>query len=527
MKGPLNKLREVVARSPADAQGWYALGAKALEIGDVAEATQALMRSVQLAPHDIDRAIVAGLSLLGAGQVSEAEHLVRTACEHAPGRTDGQIALARIYLGSGRASEAIGLLGRVERADTRSIDAHLLSASAYEEMGMLVDAADHLALALSIDSYHVEATQRLGGVLERLGDGRGVVRCLRRLATLTRGEDFQVLTTLGITLSSLGRHNESIDVLKEVAKRRRDIGSAYADLGLAQLTAGRLDDALASISKALQLEPKSAQVHCALGLCHQKMGRWREAAQAFTATEQLAPDLVVGPLNLGLTLDVLGDRAGARRALLRAAALDPQDREIQVALARLFAPPSSGSQSGAKQSTVETAAPGAAIAGDLSTIAFLDVLEFLRLQGRSGTLALSSPRGAGEVRLFRGQITSAATSATKRFDQALIEGKVVSKGNLESFLARSGNRNRESAELLGSLLVRERVIEPRPLAQLLSRRIHVALTEILSWPEGPFSFHSEEGLAEPVIFFNLQDVTMELLRATQERNKQGLQRPAR
>jgi len=526
MKGPLNKLREVVNRSPADAQGWYALGFKALEAGDVAEGTQALLRSAQLAPLEIDRTLSAATALLAAGQLIEAEQIVRAACEHDPARADAYLTLAQILVASGRASEAIGILGRVLRGDPRSVDGHLLAATAYEQMGMLVDAADHLALVLAVDSYHLEATQRLGAVLERLGDGRGVVRCLRRIATLTRGEDFQVLTTLGITLSSLGRHNEAIDVLKEVAKRRKDVGPAYADLGLAQLTAGRVDDALATISKALSLDPRSAQVHCALGLCHQKAGRWKEAAQAFATSEQLAPDQVVGPLNLGLTLDALGDRAGARRALLRAAALDQNDREIQAALERLFAPAPTGSATGGTQATVETAGPGATVAGNLSSVSLLEVLEFLRLQGRSGTLALSSPRGAGEVRLFRGQISSAAATGTKRFDQALIEAKLISKSNLESLLARTGHRDRESAESLGTLLVQHRVIEGRPLAQLLSRRIHVALSEILSWPEGPFSFHDEPGLHEPAIFFNLQDVTMELVRAGNDR-RQGIQRPAR
>ena len=177
-------------------------------------------------------------------------------------------------------------------------------------------------------------------------------------------------------------------------------------------------------------------------------------------------------------------------------------------------------------STVETAAPGSALAGNLATTAFLDLLEFLRLQSRTGTLALSSARSAGEVRLFRGQITSAATSNSKRFDLALIEAKVMSKANLESFLARTGQRDRASAESLATLLISEGVVEPRPIAQLLSRRIHVALTEVSSWSEGQFSFHAEEASAEPAVFFNLQDVMTELLRAGSER-RQGGQRPAR
>ncbi len=525
MNGALNKLLEVVTRSPADAQAWYTLGHRALELGEISEGTQALLRAVQLAPLEIDRVIGAGMALLAAGKIVEAEQAVRAACGHAPERIDAQLALGRILLGSGRASEAIGILGRVLRTDPRSVDGHLLAATAYDEMGMLIDSADHLALVLAVDQRHLDAAKRLASVLERLGDDRGFVRSLQRLAMLTGGDDFAVLTTLGITLSGLGRHVDAIEVLKDVAARRRNVGSAYVDLGLAQLTAEQTEDALATINQALSLDAQSAQAHCALGLCQQKLGRLREAAEAFAASEQLAPDLVVGPLNLGLTLESLGDRAGARRALLRASALDPTDPEIQGALERLFGSGEGGGNAGS-QATAEMAAPGTAIAGNLATTSFLDLLEFLRLQGRTGTLALSGSRGAGELRLFRGQITSAATSNSRRFDQALIEAKVISKSNLESLVARTGLRDRESVESLGTLLIRERAVEPRPIAQLLARRIHVALTEILTWAEGPYSFHVAEASAEPAIIFNLQDVIGELLRAGSER-KQGGQRPAR
>jgi tetratricopeptide (TPR) repeat protein len=524
MKGPLNKLREVVNRSPGDAQSWHLLGIKALEAGELAEAGQALLRSAQLAPHEIDRALSAGLALLDAGRLIEAEQIVRLVCEHAPTRGDAQIALAKVHIANGRESEAIGVLGRVLRSNPRSIDAHLLAAGAYNNMGMFVDASDHLALVLAADSYHLEATRRLAEVLGRMGDSRGLIRCLRRIATLTRGEDFEVLTTLGITLSSVGRHPEAIEVLNEVAKRRRDVGSAYADLGLAQMAADRVEDALASMSKALSLDSRSAQAHCGLGLCYQKMGRWKEAAQAFAATEQLAPELVVGPLNLGLVLDALGDRAGSRQALLRAAALEPDDQEIRVALEKHFMRNTGGD---ATHTTAEMSTSAeAVIAGDLATVSFLDLLEYLRLQNKSGTLTVTVRRGTGTVRLLRGQITSASSPGTKRFDQALIEARLIGKSALESLLARTGHRDRESAESLGTLLLREGAVEQRPLAQVVARRIHEALTEILKWTEGAFSFHPEDGQAAPAIFFNLQDVTMQLVRVGDER-RQGMQGPAR
>jgi tetratricopeptide (TPR) repeat protein len=526
MNGALSKLLEAVNRSPADAQGWYAFGVRALELGEITDGTHAVLRAVQLAPQEIERVLGAGMALLGAGKIAEAEQTVRAACGRAPERLDAQLALARILLKSGRASEAIGILGRVLRADARSVEGHSLAATAYDEMGMLIDSADHLALVLAVDPRELDATKRLGSVLERLGDDRGLVRCLQRTAELTGGQDFGVLTTLGITLSGLGRHQEAIEVLKDVAARRRNVESAYTDLGLAQLTAGNTEDALATIQMALSLDARSAQAHCALGLCQQKLGRLREAVDAFAASEQLAPEMIDGPLNLGLTLEALQDLTGARRALLRALALAPDDTEIQGALARLFGA-SAGEGNTRSQSTAEHAAPGVAIAGNLATTSFLDVLEFLRMQRRTGTLALSGSRGAGELRLYQGQISSAATSNTKRFDLALIEAKAISKANLESFIARTGVRDRESVETLGTRLIREGAVEARPIAQILSRRIHAALTEILSWSEGPFSFHAtSEASGEPAIFFNLQDVIGELLRAASDR-RQGGQRPSR
>ena len=311
-----------------------------------------------------------------------------------------------------------------------------------------------------------------------------------------------------------------------MAARRRNVGSAYTDLGLAQLTAENTEDALATIEKALSLDARSAQAHCALGLCQQKLGRLREAADAFAASEQLAPEHGVGPLNLGLTLEALQDLTGARRALLRASALAPDDPEIQGALERLFGA-SAGAGSTSSQSTAEHAAPGVAIAGNLATTSFLDLLEFLRMRRRTGTLALSGSRGAGELRLYQGQISSAATSNTKRFDLALIEAKVISKSNLESFTRADRPARSRVGRVAGNAPHPRARRRAAPVAQILSRRIHAALTEIMSWPEGPFSFHaSSEASGEPAIFFNLQDVVGELLRAGSDR-KQGGQRPAR
>jgi len=227
-------------------------------------------------------------------------------------------------------------------------------------------------------------------------------------------------------------------------------------------------------------------------------------------------------LNLGLVLEALGDRSGARRALLRAAALEPNDAEIRVALERFFVVPvdDQGAASASRTPSNETS-----ISGDLKSSQLLDVLEFLRLQNKTGTLVIVSRAGRGAVRLIRGQITSASGPSTRRFDQAVVDTGLIGRANLEAVLGRAPGIDRESAEALGSVLLRERAVERRQLSKLLSRRIHESLVEILGWTEGVFSFQPEEDQEPPAIFFNLQDVMFELVRVSDER-RHGIQGPA-
>jgi len=461
---------------------------------------------------DFEEALRAAEALLTSGHHAEAEQIFRRASERDPARVEPQLGLARVHLEAGRASDAIGILSRVLLTHPRSAEAHLLAASAYEELGRHADAADHIALVHQQDPEQPEINRRLATVLGRLGDTRGLIRCLRRVVASTRGEDLEARTMLGIALSDKGHHDEAMQILRDVAERRGAVSSAYADLGMASLGAGKLEAAVAALGQALELDPRSAQAHCGLGLCYQKMGRWKEAAQAFASTEEWAPQLAVGPLNLGLVLDALGDRVGARRALLRAAALEPGDQEICAALDRLFVD-----------------SPEGQLRGELRATELLDLLDLLRLRARTGTLTVrrvgADGLGTGRLRVVRGQITSASAPGTARFDQALVDLGLMARQALESIIARVGGIDRESPEELGTMLLGEQAVDRRQLSKLLSRRIHESLMEILSWSHGAFSFAPEEDREPPAIFFNLQDVMSELVRVS-DKLQHGNQRPA-
>src|SRR5205085_3957420 len=112
-------------------------------------------------------------------------------------------------------------------------------------------------------------------------------------------------------------------------------------------------------------------------------------------------------------LAALNDGDGAREAFLRAAALEPDDPEIRAVLRSL--PSESGS------SDVPALASSGRFLGDLKSFPLTELLEFLRLQKKTGLLDLWSPRrGTGAIHLVRGQITSATAPGVERFDEALL-----------------------------------------------------------------------------------------------------------
>ena len=117
--------------------------------------------------------------------------------------------------------------------------------------------------------------------------------------------------------------------------------------------------------------------------------------------------------NLGLALSALGERDDARAALLRAAALEPDDVGIREALQALLVPAAA-----VDDAPSAPAAPVPRFGGDIETFALPEVLEFLRLQNKTGSLVVSSRRGAAIVRLVHGRVTSASAPGVSRLGES-------------------------------------------------------------------------------------------------------------
>lgn len=426
---------------------------------------------------------------------------------------------ARVLLEAHRYAEAFDEIALEIRARPHDVELRLLASDACERLGALPEAADHLSAILTTEPKHLDANRRLAELLIELGDTHGAIRCWRRFVAATHEEDADAVTLLSIALSKDGQHDAAIELLTKLTQRQPLQAGSLSNLGMALLMAGREDEALDAFTRAIALDPQSAQAHCGQGLIHHAGERWHDAAAAFRAAERLAPDSAVGSFNLGLALERLGDREGARRALLRAAALEPQDEEIQRALEPLLVRHST------VPGTPSSRDEAASIKGDLESFDLLNVLEFLRMQEKTGSLIVSSPAGVGMLRLERGMLIGASAPRLKRLGEVLVGRGLLTREKLQLALSRQRERYpglqenpEQDAMTLGAVLLKERLLEEKELTDVLFKMIVHVVGQINQWREGAFAFHPSEDSGFPVRF-NVQKVSLDLLRQQDERRR--------
>jgi tetratricopeptide (TPR) repeat protein len=432
---------------------------------------------------------------------------------------------ARLLLAEGRYAEALEGIALPIRERPHAIELRLLASEACERLGALPEAADHLSIILAAEPQHQEANRRAAELFAELGDTHGAIRCLRRLVAATQEEDSDTLTLLAIALSKDGQHDSAIELLTKLTRRHSHDAAPLANLGMALFAAGREDEAVFALTRALALDPNLAQAHCGIGLAHQKHERWQEAAAAFRATERLAPDNAVGAFNLGLVLERLGDVDGARRALLRAAALEPHDEEIQSALESVLVRHSS-------PASVPSARDAeASIKGDLQSFDLLNVLEFLRMQEKTGALVVTAPAGVGMLRLEQGMLIGGSAPRMERLGETLVRRGLINQEKLRFALSRQRELYpglhegvEQDATTLGAVLLKEGLLDERQLGDVLFRMVLHAVGQINQWRQGAFSFHPSADSGFPVRF-HIQKVVLDLLRQEDEERRPGSERP--
>lgn len=176
-----------------------------------------------------------------------------------------------------------------------------------------------------IKEYPKEADLQLflGMAKLRLRDPQGAIVAARRAIALDP-KHIDARTFLGwIELEVRGDPDAAIKEYQSVIEIRPDLPEAYTNLAAAQKRHGKLQDAIASLRKALDLNPKSTAALNNRGWIYAELEKWPEAGADFEAALNIDPGDQAALQGMALVLEKQRNYAEAQQVLSQLNARSP------------------------------------------------------------------------------------------------------------------------------------------------------------------------------------------------------------
>lgn len=168
------------------------------------------------------------------------------------------------------------------------------------------------------------------------------------------------------------------------------------------------------------------------------------------------------------------------------------------------------------------------LSGRLEDVAPADVMQFVHLGRRTGTLSLSRGDEKAEVNFHRGAIVGAWSPRSKKLGELLLERGLIDRQALHDALA--AHAAEEPRRSLGQVLLSRTAVPVDAVRRAIREQIEQTIYELVAWTSGSFNF--EIGALKPVddvavypgdlipdLDLNTQMVLLEAAKIFDERNR--------
>ena len=170
------------------------------------------------------------------------------------------------------------------------------------------------------------------------------------------------------------------------------------------------------------------------------------------------------------------------------------------------------------------------ISGSLKDVSVADVMQFIHLGRRTGTLLLLRGAEKAMIGFHGGRLVSAQAPRTPKLGDLLVSSGMIDRGILDGAI-RAQNEERERRSL-GQILISSGSINAEGLREVIAQQIEQAVSEVMVWEAGNFEFAIDDlrpiddialypSDVLPDADINTQMVLLEAARIFDERNRDG------
>ena len=467
------------------------------------EALEALRKSLHAPPQDVFLCFKIGDALRAHGHFSDALEAFRRACTLEPDSAEAYHRLGAAYLEMGASREAAEHLEIARSLEPTAVPTRIALATA------LIALRQHDQANALLDQLIVEGTggEQVFVLIAKLAREQArserAVWALEQALRLCPGA-LHIKSELGVSLVEAGQHDAAIELLQQVADALPQASDPLINLAMALHEAGRREQALEHLELAIKRSPRSAAAHSNHGIVLQAEGQLEAAVRAFRLATGLAPEWAVPYFNLGLALAEAGQINEALGALERARQLEPADEAIAAELDTL---------SGQAELDGGSVPATRTFSGSLKLFSVADLLEFLRINRRTGTLRLGSDGLSAVLAVVDGRLSAAGAPASDL--STLLRQEGVDLAGCAPVPSSAPIADQAFAVRLRQA----RVVDDEQLRALLRRQIDEVLLQVLSWTQGHFAFEatdSPEDALDASFHFEIEAMLLDAFRRIDE-----------
>jgi protein O-GlcNAc transferase len=257
------RLEAQAAEAGPEASALVKQGEAKLGQNDPAGAKQLFEQALAQNPGDARAALDLGIASELLNDAGGAEVAYRQALRAKPDFAQAQTNLGALLREKGELVEAINWLERASASG--SSGAHQNLALAYEDQGKLDKAAEHYAHALEAQPDDVMTRANYGLLLLKQDKPQDAVRQLEQARDGAKGNR-PALLAIGNGLRRAGANDAALVAMENAVNTGEPATPALlSELALAQRTAGKREQAVATLQKVLTIDEKYATAHYLLG----------------------------------------------------------------------------------------------------------------------------------------------------------------------------------------------------------------------------------------------------------------------
>jgi tetratricopeptide (TPR) repeat protein len=289
-------------------------------------AAGACRKAIELNPKEAEPHFHLGVLEQQGGRYEAAATSFEKVIQLNPAFPGGRLALAQVWVELRQMERAIPLLHAIIQQAPKEALAHHLLGAALAKQGDATGAVKSLGTAAQLDPINAQTRYMLAANLRKLGRIDESAAEMRRFQELTAGREDRMQArhhlSLAQNLLADRKVQEAIGEFQESLSYRRD-ASVATDLGVALLTANRVDEAIEILREVVGGSPQQVLAHYHLGLARARKGEYAAARAEFTAALRLRPDFPEALFGMGMAFVEEGDLKEAEKNLRDSIRLRP------------------------------------------------------------------------------------------------------------------------------------------------------------------------------------------------------------